>query len=243
MNYLKHIFLLMLLCGLSLTTVAREMAFEQNWIQFEEGQPEIAELYFDMETDVLTVRAAEGEDQDYRADKVVSFSFAGETYYSLPLNGGYSFFKILHEGERFAVLQKPANLPLLEFFVQQSKGTLMICEDQQEPGKKVLCEASIGPSFGMPSYAGGSVTYEVEDALFVAIEGQVQLVSCKYDTKGAAVAGETNIKRSNKWVLRRLKDVVKNEQKMQALRKQVAASGYNLEEPRQLIKALGAIYN
>ena len=243
MNYIKQTILFFVLAGLSLSAFAQDIAFEQSWVQLEDGQPLLAELQYNVKTDVLTVRENDGEAQVYRPCTVVSFAYAGDTYYSLPLNGGYSYFKVLHEGDNFAVLLKPANLPLLEFFVRQSRGTLTICEDPEDASKKVLCEGSIGPSFGMPTYTGSAVEYEVEDALFVAIGGQVHLVSCKYDTKGNLFTTVPKLQKSNKYVLRRLNEVVQNQQKMLALRKHVASASPDLEDPQQLIQALKTIYN
>ncbi|AHM59694.1 hypothetical protein D770_07155 [Flammeovirgaceae bacterium 311] len=238
------ILLLMLVCFSSIAVQATELQFEENWLILESGQAEKSALHYNVETDVLTVRSMEGL-MEFTPKEVISFSYRGHEYFSLPFNEGYSFFKVLHEGSDFAVLQKPANQSLLRYFVEESRGSLKICEDSTDPANMVLCEGSIGPSFGMPVYSGSSAEYILQDAVFVAVGGRLNLVSYKYDTKGRLTNSITmpQLNKQNRRLLNRLKEVVGNEQKMMQLRRYSAATRADLEDPNELITALKTIYN
>lgn len=238
------LFLLILLCFSSFGVQATELQFEENWVVLESGQAERSALHYNFITDVLTVRSMEGL-MELKPEQVISFSFRGDEYFSLPFNEGYSFFKVLHEGSDFAVLQKPANQSLLRYFVEKSRGSLKICEDSTNPANMVLCEGSIGPGFGMPVYSGASAEYTLQDAIFVAVGGRLNLVSYHYDTKGRLTDSVTmpQLNKQNRRLLNRLKEVVGNEQKMMQLRRYSAATRADLEDPNELITALKTIYN
>ncbi|WP_224996015.1 hypothetical protein [Cesiribacter sp. SM1] len=233
-------FILLLLSAY--TAQAKELQFEENWITLESGHAEMSSLHYDYLTDVLTVRSTRGE-QQLTPEQVISFSFGGYEYYSLPFNGGFSFFKVLHEGSDFAVLQKPANHELLKYFVDESKGSLQICENSADPKQMILCEGSIGPSFGLPVYSGSSVSYTLQEAIFVAVDGRLNLVSYKYDTMGKISDNMHQLNKKNRRLLNRLKEVVGNQQKMMELRRYYAATRADLEDPNELIIALQTVYN
>lgn len=246
-----HIFkLLALFCGIfslvlfSSFTVylgAQQPAFEQSWLYLQDGQQEQAYLSFDPATDVLTVSNEAGEIV-YEPAQVLAFSWGGNEYFSMPFNAGHSYFRVLHEGNNFAVLQKQLSRSLLEYFVRTTKGAVQICEQGVNADSLVLCEQELGPGFGMPNYGESSVQYKVENAIFLAVGDQMHLVSCKYDTQGQLFASVPSMQKKNRRLLRRLKQVVQNEQKMQALKKYVASSSADLEDPEQLILALKSIY-
>jgi hypothetical protein len=239
--YMKF-FCFVLLYTSTFSLQAKELQFEENWITLESGQAEKSSLHYDYLTDVLTVRTGSGV-QQLRPEQVLSFSFGGYEYYSLPFNDGYSFFKVLHEGSDFAVLQKPANHQLMKYFVNESKGALQICEDTTDPKQMVLCEGSIGPSFGIPAFSGSSVSYTLQEATFVAVDGRLNLVSYKYDNMGGDSGSMHHLNKKNRRLLNRLKEVVGNQQKMMELRRYYAATRANLEDPNELILALQTIYN
>ncbi len=236
-----RIFFLLAFFALSTSTWAQSQPFEKNWFSLEGKEPSIEELSFNPLTDVVTVRRSGGE-VAYSAAEVLHFVYEDYLYYSLPLNNSFSFFRVLHESNGFAVLHKQTNHQLLEYFVSQSEGALQICEDEDHEGKLVLCEQQIGPSFGMPGYTGASVAYSVEDAVFLAIKGSLHLVNFKYDTRGQLFAAVPSLQKKNRRTLKRLKEVVDNEQKMQQLRRYVATASADLQDPEQLILALKTIY-
>lgn len=207
------------------------------------GQEQTLRLSYNSLTDVLSVKNKAGEEGAYTAEQVLNFTYQGNEYLSMPFNGGYSFFRVLHEGYNFAVLQKSVSISLLEYFVSTTKGAVQICGDGVDSVNMVLCEREIGPGFGMPNYGETSVQYKVQDAIFLAVGEQVHLVSCKYDTEGQLFATVPSMHKKNKRLLRRLKQVVQNEQQMQTLKKYAAAASADLEDPQQLIMALKTIYN
>lgn len=216
---------------------------EENWMLLEGGEMQFSSFEFDAQKDVLTLTDSHASHTEYTAAQVEEFLYKGELYYSLPLNGVYSFFRVLHQGRDFAVLQKPANMHLLQYVVDHTKGAVQICEDETRQDNWLLCEGAAGPDFGFAAFAGSAVSYRLEEAIFLAVEGEVHLVSCSYDTQGDLFARVPNQHKKNRRMLRRLKQVVQNQQQMQALRQYVTTASADLEDPQQLIVALKTIYN
>ena len=239
-----RICLCLLLCSLSLTGRTQVFPFEQSSLLFVSGDAAIETFSYNPLTDIITVKGEYADELiHYTPAQIKSFSYDGYDYYSLPLNGGYSFFRVLHEGDDFAVLYKLSNVQLLEYVVQQSRGGIRVCVDESDPSKFLICEGPIGPSFGMPTYTGSGVEYQVENAVFLAVGDELHLLNCKYDTKGQNFSSMPSLRRKNQITMKRIKDVVRNEQKMLALRKHVASASINLEDPEQLVLALKTIYN
>ena len=223
---------------------AVEMRFEENWVKLQDGQLRHAPLHYNQALDQLVIKGAGDEELVLTARQVLSFSYEGHEYYSLPIDdGGYGFFRVLYEGNNFAVLDKPANLGLLEYVVRATNGAVQMCEDSNDPATLVLCEAGVGPSYGMPTFGESSVQYTLQNAVFVAVEGQIHLVSCKYDTKGQLFASVPGLQKKNRRLLKRLQQVVQDEHKITAIRRYAAAASADLEDPEQLIKALKTVYN
>lgn len=232
---------LLLLSATCSVVMAKQLPLEENWIYLQDGQQALVELSFDPATDVLTVNSHEGE-KTFSAQEVYAFSYGGYDYYSMPFNGGYSFFKVLYDGADYAVLHKSASLSLLEYFVKDTRGAVQICEDETETDQYVLCEQESGPGFGMPVYEASAVRYKLQDAIFLAMGDQVHLVSCKYDTEGQVLASVPSLQKKNKRLLKRLKRIVQNQDKMQALKEYAIAGNADLEDPEQLIMALRTVY-
>lgn len=234
----------MLMCVGTFAVQAEEMRFEENWVKLQDGEVRHTALHYNQTLDQLVIKGTGDEELVLTARQVVSFSYAGHEYYSLPFNnGGYSFFRVLYEGNNFAVLDKPVNLGLLEYVVQATNGAVQVCEDSNDPTTLVLCEGGAGPSFGMPSFGESSVQYTLQNAVFVAVEGQIHLVSCKYDTKGQLFASVPGLQKKNRRLLKRLQQVVQDEHKITAIRRYAAAASADLEDPEQLIQALKTVYH
>lgn len=227
---------LLLPCG---SLLAQKSHFELNWLSFPDGTLQQENLHYDPATDVLTVKS-EWELRTFTAAEVQHFTWQQQEYYSLPFQGGWAFFNLVHEDNRFAVVHKQANAQLLRYFVAESRGTLQICEE--EGGSMRLCEKQIGPSFGMPVYAAGSTSYLLDNALFLLINGQLHLVNVTYNTSGELFATVPSLKKKNRRTLKQLKQIIGNAQQMQQLRKYVVAGRVDLQDPQQLVVALKMLY-
>lgn len=236
MKFLLLLTLLLLPIG---GLLAQQPGFTLNRLSFSEGEFLQENLHYNAVTDVLTVSNGFG-DSTYTAAAVQYFSWQQEEYYSLPFLGDFAFFKVIHEDTRFAVVHKQANAQLLRYFVAESRGTLQICEE--EGGSMRLCEKQIGPSFGMPVYAGGSTSYLLDNALFVLMNGQLHLVDVTYNTSGELFASVPGLKKKNRRILKQLRQIIDDDRQMQQLRKFVAASRVDLQDPQQLVVALKTLY-
>lgn len=235
---MKCLLFLLLLAPIS-SLMAQQPNFQRNWLSFPEGELLQETLHYNPGNDVITVRRG-FEESTYTADEVQHFTWEQEEYYSLPFHDGYAFFKIVHEDARFAVVYKQANAQLLRYFVTESCGVLQICED--EAGSMKLCEKQLGPSFGVPVYAGSSISYLLDNALFLLINGQLHLVNVTYDTSGKLFASVPSLKKKNKRTLKQLEQILDDDRQLQQLRKYVAVNSVDLQDPQQLVVALKMLY-
>ncbi|AHM59619.1 hypothetical protein D770_06780 [Flammeovirgaceae bacterium 311] len=256
-----RLILLLIFCSfLGLSLSAQVAPFEQQKVLFADGIERTFWISLDEHNDVLHYkRDKEEQPATFLAADVVSFSFGGNQYYTLPIEEEYfTYFKVYHEGKEFAVLEKYPNYETLKIVAAGSEGNLFVCQ----PGRKkddryYLCyeQLKIRPSLPqnyLPppfirhqrslevGYRTGEI--EVKKLLYLALEGQFKLFYMENDERLNIWDDLMSAKPGDQRTQDMLKKYITDENKINAIRKKVKQEKLDLRDPKDLIIALESVY-
>lgn len=89
-------------------------------VTFPDGETEEYYVHYDAFQEWLYFENNEGEVRYFLGEDVVSFTYRGDRYYSLPFESGVlSFFKVEYEGKSTALLSKPNSINLMQYLAKR----------------------------------------------------------------------------------------------------------------------------
>lgn len=120
----------------------------QTWseeqVVLEDGRRVEYPLYYDASLELLHLKNEKGAVEKLFPEDVISFSYAGELYFSVPFeNGKLSFFKVEHEGKDVALLSKANSVNLIQYISSAYVDRYQICPGKGKKGSIQLCEARV----------------------------------------------------------------------------------------------------
>ena len=253
---MKTFLLLLLFClSQSLILHAQTNAFEKQTVLLADGSEEVLWISLDEQTELLHYKHDQREKAAvYKAADVVSFSFGGHYYYSLPLRDDYfTFFKVFHEGGQFAVLEKTPGYKALRVIADDSGGRFSLCQNRRHD-EFYLCQSEysqlhnpisynpLKPQGRGTPYKGNIREFQVRKLVYLAVEGKLKLFYMETDERFNFWDDWMGPRPGKRRTEQMLEDFIEDPDKLAAVQKKVKQEKLDIRVPEQLIKALGAVY-
>lgn len=168
---MRVVFFAFLLLFPGTAALSQTPPYHSGKIRLAEQEEELAlEFRYDPLCDKLYYPDQQDGEGVYGPSQLNGFSWAGARYYSLPLAGGQAaFFKVLYEGNSFAVLQKEVSVSLIQYLCEAYPASFEAEEDSETGKLRLLYKSS--NSF----IADMGEEMELESATFIATPSGVSL--------------------------------------------------------------------
>lgn len=234
---MKTVLLAFLTFFFSTALLAQQGAFEQQQVLLADGRELMLWISLDETAEELQYKVNEGDEPAIiPASEVVNFNYGGFQYYTLPLRDDYyTFFKVQYEGKEFAMLEKEPSYKTLRTVVNASNGSLALRRNKNNESFSLCFVASYEDM-------EGNMEFEVDKLIFLAVEDELKLcymITDQYHFLWDDLIGEKPGKRT---VENMFEAMVKSPKKVNAIQQKVKQDNLNVRDPRQLIRALGAVY-
>ncbi|WP_152424988.1 hypothetical protein [Nafulsella turpanensis] len=155
----------------------REWSVEQ--LVLSDGSTQELSIYYDAYLELLHYKDVTGNEQRLMPEEVISFSFQGDQYFSIPFkNGKLSFFKVEYEGKDIALLSKSNSVNLIQYLSSAYVDRYQICPGKGKKSPIQLCEINLSGQFSALSGHPAKTRPEqlsVKHCLFVVGEQGLRL--------------------------------------------------------------------
>ena len=178
----------------SLAQTEGEWSVEQ--LVFSDGRQQDFPLFFDAYLELLYYKNAEGSEQKLMPSEVVSFSFQGDYFFSLPFNNGkFSFFKVEHEGADIALLSKSNSLHLIQYLSSAYVDRYQVCKGRGKNAPMQLCEMNLDGQLsafgGYGNFAARPKPLSINHCLFVVGQKGLQLFRMEVEKENLLLGKRT----------------------------------------------------
>jgi hypothetical protein len=188
--------ILTFILGVNTLSIAQEKeGWSNELITFPDGETEEYYVYYDAFQEWLYFENRKGEVRYFIADDVVSFTYRGNRYYSLPFqNGSLSFFKVEYEGENTALLSKPNSINLMHYLAKRYNKLYTLCDGFNGKNGVRLCRIDYSIGGVVPASIAYSITpvprpllektlepVYIKKCLFVAGEKGMEIIQVNVD--------------------------------------------------------------
>ncbi|WP_224996079.1 hypothetical protein [Cesiribacter sp. SM1] len=228
-----------------------KLPFEKQKVVLTDGTEKLLWISLDEKADLLHYKPDENsKPENYNPSDVVSFEYANQQYYSLPMRDGYfTFFKVYHEGQEYAVLEKSPSYKALRVIAEESNGEYSFCQNSIND-KFYLCYRDSN-TFGSGSrtvynqafYGSYIRKFVVDKIVYLAIEGKLKLFYLETDERLNPFDNGTGARPGRYKTEEMLSKFIEDEQKIKTIQKKVKKNKLDIRFPPHLVIALESVYH
>jgi hypothetical protein len=242
---------------LNLTAFGQQTPYEEQYVVLADGREALIWISLDEQSELLHYKVSESDTPEvYSPDAIISFQYGKHYYYSLPLREGYhTFFRVYHEGSKYAVLEKVPSYKALRMIADESEGNISLCQNKRS-NEFTLCFRETRHN-NQPFMASTVTThtrkFEVRKLIYLAIEDKLRLFYMDSDEGfnlwNDLVVLDANKRKtlntldaSKRSTQKTLSDMINDPQKMSVVDKKIKQDKLDLRNPEHLIQALETVY-